>query len=50
MTTNPYKVIITFEDPRDGNLFMVPLAEVLNGNIPINIDGIAMEFVEANIV
>jgi hypothetical protein len=50
MTSNPDKVKVTFENPRNGELVTVTLGEILDSGIPINEDGIDMEFVEAEIV
>jgi|LakMenE18May11ns_1017448.scaffolds.fasta_scaffold8932100_1 hypothetical protein len=47
MTSNSDKVKIQFENPSFGDLVTVTLAEILNSGVPINEDGIKMEFVEA---
>jgi len=48
-TYDPRKLLLTFEDPRDGQLVYTTMEELLKNGVPINSDNVEMEFVSADI-
>ncbi len=48
-TYDPRKLLLTFEDPRDGDFVYITMEELLKNGVRINVDKIEMEFVCADI-